>query len=307
MSEPGERLSDNKRHPAVKALQAAGKDLDQAFTRCIKGQKGVPRRLLQAMVYSFTAGGKRLRPALVLECFNAVKKPGASKNAALAAALAIELIHTFSLIHDDLPAMDDDDLRRGQPTNHIVFGEAVAILAGDALTALAFGILSDVEPAKIAVRLVKELAKATGPAGMIGGQILDIEGENKCLLLSELQELHQKKTGALLTSACRLGALAGGASKKELETLTEFGQHLGLAFQIVDDILDETSTPRQLGKATQKDRPNGKNTYPTLIGLEESRQKAQVQLNLAIKSIQGLGRQGKTLRQIAEFVVMRTV
>lgn len=259
------------------------------------------------MEYSFTAGGKRLRPALVMECFNAVKKASAKKETALAAAMAIELIHTFSLIHDDLPAMDDDALRRGKPTNHIVFGEAVAILAGDGLTTLAFEILADAQPAKTATQLVKELAMATGPAGMIGGQILDIEGENKCLLMSELQNLHQKKTGALLRCACRLGALAGGASPRNLEILTRFGHHMGLAFQIVDDILDVTSTPQQLGKATQKDAHHGKNTYPALIGLEDSRHKAQVELNLALQAIQPLGKRGKTLRQIAEFVVERTV
>jgi geranylgeranyl diphosphate synthase type II len=299
-------VSEIKQHPALKVLKAAGKDVDRAFSRCIKSQKDAPKRLLQAMNYSFTVGGKRLRPALVIECFNAVKKPSASTTTAQSAALAIELIHTFSLIHDDLPAMDDDDLRRGQPTNHIVFGEAVAILAGDALTTLAFEILADIVPSKTAARLVKELAAATGPAGMIGGQILDIEGENKCLLLSELQNLHQKKTGALLTCACRLGALAGGATPKQLQNLTDFGQHLGLAFQIVDDLLDVTSTPQELGKATQKDAHHGKNTYPALVGLDESCLKAQIQLDLALKSIQGLGNRAKKLRQLAEFVVMRT-
>jgi geranylgeranyl diphosphate synthase type II len=300
-------VSDNKKHPAVKVLKAAGHDVNKAFSRDIKSLKNAPKRLVQAMEYSFTAGGKRLRPALVLECFNAVKKTGAKKDNALKAALALELVHTFSLIHDDLPAMDDDDLRRGQPTNHIVFGEAVAILAGDALSTLAFQILSQIEPPKIAAQLVHELALAAGPIGMIGGQILDIEGENKCLLMSELQNLHQKKTGALLTCACKMGALAAGASQSQLQSLTAFGQHLGLAFQIVDDILDVTSTPQELGKATQKDAHHGKNTYPTLIGLDESKQTAQHHLLLALKSLEKLGPRAKTLRQLADFVVQRTM
>lgn len=262
-----------------------------------------PPRLMEAIGYSLMAGGKRLRPALVLETFSACG--GGDDRSALAAAGAIELIHTFSLVHDDLPAMDDDDLRRGRPTSHKVFGEAMAILAGDAMVTMAFELIAtDAAPA-VAPRLVVELASASGPAGMIGGQVLDMEGENNVLALEQLQQIHRKKTGALLVCACRMGAIAAGADDARLMAMTSFAQHLGLAFQIIDDILDVTSTPEQLGKATNKDAKKGKNTYPALLGLEESRREADRQMDAALSALATLGPEADALRALAKFVVQR--
>jgi geranylgeranyl diphosphate synthase type II len=266
-----------------------------------------PPRLLESIQYSLTAGGKRLRPALVLECWKACggENRPASRRSAMASAAAIELIHTFSLVHDDLPAMDDDDLRRGRPTNHKVFGEAMAILAGDAMVTLAFEILAaDAEPAVVPA-LIRELAWASGPEGMIGGQVLDMEGENVALELDALQRLHAMKTGALLTASCRLGAIAAGAASASLDAVTAYGKHLGLAFQIVDDLLDVTSTPEQLGKATRKDVGKGKNTYPSLLGLDGSRREADHQLAAALKAIEVLEPRAQVLRILAQFVVQR--
>jgi geranylgeranyl pyrophosphate synthase len=248
-----------------------------------------------------------LRPALVLECFAAAGGAGlasAAQKNALAAATAMELIHTFSLVHDDLPAMDDDDLRRGRPTNHKVFGEAMAILAGDAMVTMAFEVLaSDAEP-NVAVAMVRELAGSSGPAGMIGGQVLDIEGENQLLSLDKLQQIHRMKTGALLTASCRLGVLAARQNDR-LPAITEFGRHLGLAFQIMDDILDVTSTPEQLGKATHKDADRGKNTYPSLLGLDGSRREAASQLSAALDALEPFGDDAEGLGNLAKFVVER--
>lgn len=266
-----------------------------------------PPRLLDAMEYSLTAGGKRLRPALVMECWTACggnQRPE-SRRSALAAAAAIELIHTFSLVHDDLPAMDDDDLRRGRPTNHKVFGEAMAILAGDAMVTLAFEVIAADADAVVIPALVRELASASGPEGMIGGQVLDIDGENISLNLDQLQRLHAMKTGALLTASCRLGAIAAGASPAALNAVSTYGKHLGLAFQIVDDLLDVTSTPEQLGKATKKDAGKGKNTYPSLLGVDASRHEAERQLAEALSAIESLGENAQLLRTLALFVVQR--
>jgi len=269
----------------------------------LKRQAQAPKKLIEAIDYSLMAGGKRLRPSLVLEC--AVACGGEINPSALAAAGAIELIHTFSLVHDDLPAMDDDDLRRGRPTNHKVFGEAMAILAGDAMVSLAFELIAtDAEPA-VAPKLIAELAHATGPQGMIGGQVLDMEGEKKSLGFEELQELHRMKTGALLRSACRLGALSTNTSELQLLALTDFGRFLGLAFQIVDDLLDVTASPQQMGKATGKDAAKGKNTYPVLLGIEETKVQAQMQLYAALASLKPLGRHADGLKRIARFVVER--
>jgi geranylgeranyl diphosphate synthase type II len=263
-----------------------------------------PPRLVESIQYSLTAGGKRIRPTLVLEC--AIAHGGdANDRSALAAAGAIELIHTFSLVHDDLPAMDDDNLRRGRPTNHKMFGEAMAILAGDAMVTLAFEILATDADPKIAPRLIRELAVAAGPAGMIGGQILDIEGENQSLDLPNLQRIHRMKTGALLLAACRMGAIAARGSDADLTAITEFGRHLGLAFQIVDDLLDVTSTPQQLGKATNKDAGSGKNTYPGLIGIEASKSAAGEHVDAAIQAVARLGSAAYGLRALANFVIAR--
>jgi geranylgeranyl diphosphate synthase type II len=276
------------------------------YFRTLRGRlKQAPARLLDSIEYSLMAGGKRLRPALVFECWRCCGGRPATFPSALAAAGAIELIHTFSLVHDDLPAMDNDDLRRGRPTNHKVFGEAMAILAGDAMVTLAFEILATDADPSVAPGLVGELAHASGPEGMIGGQVLDIDGENTSLELDELQRLHAMKTGALLTAACRLGARSAGAGEDAVQAVSAFGKHLGLAFQIVDDLLDRTSTAQQMGKATGKDAAKGKNTYPSLLGIEASKQEADRQLALGLGAIKLLEREAKTLRTLAEFVVRR--
>ncbi|HEX8323425.1 MAG TPA: farnesyl diphosphate synthase [Tepidisphaeraceae bacterium] len=310
--------------PQILATHAA--TLSTAFDTLLAQQTGAPARIIEAVRYSLDAGGKRLRPALVLETFDAVfhepnpPPPGprgsppprpstrpAALAGALAAAVAIELIHTFSLVHDDLPAMDDDDLRRGRPTNHKVFGEAVAILAGDAMMTLAFETLARRAPADRVGPLVAELARATGPAGMIGGQVLDMAGEGQTLDLAGLQAIHRLKTGALLTGACRLGAIAAGADAATLAAVTAYGDRLGLAFQITDDVLDETATPQQLGKATNKDAGRGKNTYPRLIGLEASKRAAAEQIDAALDALASLNQRGSRLAALARFVGQRQV
>ena len=291
---------------ATALLKSHAHTVESYVRYLLQRQSQAPPKLIQAMEYSLMAGGKRLRPTLVLE--SAVACGSSARNrSALAAAAAIELIHTFSLVHDDLPAMDNDDLRRGRPTNHKVYGEAMAILAGDAMVSLAFEIIAtDADPA-IAPKLIAELAHATGPQGMIGGQVLDMEGEQKSLSYEDLQQLHRMKTGALLRSACRLGALSTNASETQLSSLREFGEHLGLAFQIVDDLLDVTASSEQMGKATGKDAAKGKNTYPALLGIEETRKQADAQLEAALNSLSQLGPPADGLRSLAAFVVERQV
>ncbi len=288
-------------------LQRHGRNVEAYLDRALSARTETPPRLMESVRYSLRAGGKRMRPALILECFAACSMDTSRDEiSALACASAMELIHTFSLVHDDLPAMDDDDLRRGVPTNHKVFGEAMAILAGDAMTTLAFELIGCDAESSVATRLVCELARAAGPEGMIGGQVLDIDGENQSLDLPALQKVHRMKTGALLTASCRMGAIAGGASAEQIDALTRFGEHLGLAFQIVDDVLDVTATPEQMGKATGKDAGRGKNTYPALMGLEQSRAEADRQLEQAVEALKDFDGSADGLRALARFVVRRT-
>ena len=290
---------------ALELLQRHGDAVQEYLAGALRRLVQAPPRLVQAIEYSLLAGGKRLRPALVLETFAACGGGESRRTSAIVAAGAIELIHTFSLVHDDLPAMDNDDLRRGRPTSHKVFGEAMAILAGDAMTTLAFELIAaDVDPA-LCAPLSLELARASGPIGMIGGQVLDMEGEHRQLALEELMRLHSLKTGALLTAACRLGALCAGASAQALDCAAAFGREIGLAFQIVDDVLDVTSTPEQMGKATGKDAARGKNTYPALLGLEPSRQQADARLAAALDALKRLGPGAGGLEAMARFVVQR--
>jgi geranylgeranyl pyrophosphate synthase len=216
-------------------------------------------------------------------------------------------VHCYSLVHDDLPAMDDDYLRRGRPTNHKVFGEAMAILAGDGMVVVAFELIAACADAKLAGRLALELAHATGPSGMIGGQVLDIDSENQSLDLEQLKKLHRLKTGALIIASCRLGAICAGVDENRLAAVTRYAEHLGLAFQIVDDLLDVTSTPEELGKATQKDQGKGKNTYPTLLGMEASRTQARKEVADALQAIDSLGPAADGLRALANFVVDRNL
>ena len=261
-----------------------------------------PPSIVEAVQYGLLAGGKRVRPTLVFETCACC---GGDRDQAVPAAAAIELIHTFSLVHDDLPAMDDDDFRRGRPTTHKVYGEAMAVLAGDAMMSLAFEVLAaEYEPTQ-AARLVFALARATGPVGMIGGQVLDIAGEQQSLDLTQLRDVHARKTGALLTAACEMGAAVAGADAEAVEAVKRYGQHLGLAFQIADDALDVTSTREVTGKATGKDAAAGKNTYPGLLGLEESRRLARQEADAAIAAVERLGDAAAPLRLLAEFTVSR--
>jgi len=263
-----------------------------------------PPRLVEAMLYSLQAGGKRLRPALVLETCRACGGD-ASSPSALSTATSMELIHTFSLVHDDLPAMDDDDLRRGRPTNHKVFGEAMAILAGDAMVTTAFELLAEQAAPDVAPRLIAELARAAGSGGMIGGQVIDIASEDVVLTLDQLRTLHAMKTGALLVASCRMGAICAAASDVVLAAVSAFAAHVGLAFQITDDLLDVTATPEQLGKATHKDAGRGKNTYPSLLGIEGSRTAAAAELQAAMDALRPLGDRAAGLAALARFVVQR--
>jgi geranylgeranyl diphosphate synthase, type II len=299
---------DTARAEASGLLERSAQCVNDYFRQLNDKYPSSPPRLLESIQYSLMAGGKRLRPALLLESARACGNQGdrtAAPVTAVVAAAAMELIHTFSLVHDDLPAMDDDDLRRGLPTNHKIYGEAMAILAGDAMTTMAFEIIAaDVDP-KLVPALVHELARASGPAGMIGGQVIDMDEKHPPKNLAELQHLHRMKTGALLTASCRMGAIAGGATAAQLQALDTFGRHVGLAFQIVDDILDQTATPEELGKATKKDAEKGKVTYPMLLGLDESRRQAKEQLSHALEALKPFEARANGLRALAEFVVER--
>ncbi len=284
-------------------LARRGNECDAFLTAILHTLPATPQRLREAIAYSLFAGGKRMRPALVLEWHAAIACAAAPNRSALCAAAAIELIHTFSLIHDDLPAMDDDDFRRGKPTNHKVFGEALAILSGDAMTTLAFEQLGSAEDRHVG-KLVRELAFASGAQGMVGGQVMDLESENVRLALGDIQRLHAMKTGALLTCACRLGAIAADANPDQLDAATRYGQHVGLAFQIMDDVLDETATAEEMGKATGKDGDAGKNTYPRLLGVEASVALASSEVEKALGALESVG-ESSILSAIARFVVDR--
>lgn len=259
----------------IKALIQNGVTLTEArLNELLPAEDVAPTTLHKAMRYSVFAGGKRIRPLLCLEAARAVC---GDEQVALNAACALEVLHTYTLIHDDLPSMDNDDLRRGRPTNHKVFGEGIAILAGDALLTEAFAMLATV-PAneRYGVKdYVAELAYQTGSLTLVGGQVLDLEGEGRSLTVDELRAIHNGKTTALITAAVRLGAMAAAASPEQLEALTTYGRCLGLAFQIIDDILDVTSTPEVLGKSIGKDAAVAKATYPALVGMDAARTEAR--------------------------------
>jgi geranylgeranyl diphosphate synthase type II len=257
--------------------------------------------LLDAVEYSLAGGGKRLRPVLVLETCRVCE---GDEQAAWPAALAIECIHTFSLIHDDLPAMDDDDLRRGKPTSHKVFGEALALLAGDWLIAHAFELLSaDAVDARLAAALVRTLAQASGD--MIVGQSADIAGERLPSNADLVRFIHRHKTARLLEGACRLGALSAQAPADRLEAVAEYGRRLGLAFQISDDLLDCTGTTETLGKRVGKDTAGSKQTYPAAFGIEQSRRRARAESEAAVVALESFGSEAENLRGLAWYVIAR--
>ena len=285
---------------AYMKVQAAA--VDVALDRFLPPETQRPETLHKAMRYSVFAGGKRLRPVLVIAGAEAV---GGTAERVMPTACALEMIHTYSLVHDDLPAMDNDDFRRGVPTNHKVFGEAIAILAGDALLTLAFQVLAESYGPRTAAVSCVELAAGAGAVGMVAGQVLDMQGEGKSLDLPQLQALHAAKTGALITASARMGAIAARAGQSTVGAVTQYGKNLGLVFQIVDDILDVTSTPEQMGKGTGKDAGRGKNTYPSLMGLDASQNEAKRVLAAAIDSLKPLGEGAEGLRSLARFVVER--
>ena len=287
-----------------KYLPARTKLIDQALNRYLPKESTKPVTIHKAMRYSIFVGGKRLRPVL---CLAAAEACGGNVTQAMAAACAVECIHTYSLIHDDLPCMDDDDFRRGQPTNHKVFGEGVAVLAGDALLTVAFEILAQAKetPRYRMPALVKNLANASGSRWLIGGQVADLEGEGKKLSGDELKFIHRSKTAALLTAAIRLGAMSANATAKQLKDLTLFGQSLGLAFQVIDDILDVTQTSEKLGKSAGKDVAAQKATYPAIFGLEKSRKEAQRFTRQASTALKAFGEKGAMLKTLADYLLAR--
>jgi geranylgeranyl diphosphate synthase type II len=279
-------------------------EVNAALLRAVPEVEGPLGTLHEAMRYSLTAGGKRIRPAL---CLAACEAAGGEDARAIAPAVAIELVHTYSLIHDDLPCMDDDDLRRGRPTSHRVFGEAVAVLAGDALLTRAFGVLAEADLAPGArVEMIRTLAEAAGSRGMVGGQALDLAAQGEVVDPPAVRYIHACKTGALFGASCRLGGLAAGAGPEAVERLGAFGEKVGLAFQIVDDLLDESGRAEELGKAAGKDRARGKATYPGVLGPVESRRRVEELGRGAAGIAEGFGARGRALGRLARFIVDRS-
>jgi geranylgeranyl diphosphate synthase type II len=277
--------------------------IDAELDRYCQSIPGCPGRLESAFRHSLFAPGKRLRPMLVL---NAAMACGSDISRAMPAACAVEMVHTYSLIHDDLPAMDDDDLRRGRPTCHVQFDEATAILAGDGLLTLAFEVLArHVQPEGTAVRCCAELAQAAGFSGMVGGQADDLAAENHGGSIEKLENIHRRKTGALLVASLRLGALTAGATNEQIERLSAYGSKLGLAFQIVDDLLDLQGDSTALGKTIGKDSHQGKLTFPALLGEVASRRQARVLIEEAVRELHPFGQLADNLVSLAMFVLER--
>ncbi len=261
-------------------------------------------KIFEAMEYSLMSGGKRLRPVLLMAAADSV---GGDGEKFLSVASAIEMIHTYSLIHDDLPAMDNDDYRRGKLTNHKVFGEATAILAGDALLTLAFEVMTrqkNVEP-KILLEVVKEMSIAAGVSGMVGGQMIDLESEGKKINLDTLKKMHLGKTGALFKAAIKSGAILAGADEKKLSALTNYAENFGLAFQITDDILDVIGDEKNLGKPVGSDEKNHKSTYVTLTSLDEAEKLAEKAVDDAVDSLKNFGDEANFLRELVKFLIDR--
>ena len=285
-------------------LQRYRGEVNEALAEYLEAGPAVPPRLFEAMAYRLLAGGKRLRPVLVLLACEAC---GGERAAALPAACAMEMIHTYSLIHDDLPAMDNDDYRRGRKTNHKVFGEGLAILAGDGLLTLAFELVARrTEPPEVAAACCADLAAAAGMAGMVGGQVADLEAEGRVLSgIDELEAIHRRKTGALLACSLALGARVAKADRSLREGLVQYGQCLGLAFQIVDDLLDVRGDSQALGKAVRKDASRGKQTYPAMLGEEASAVRAELLVQQACAALKPLGDRAGLLEGLARFVLDR--
>src|SRR5258706_860547 len=278
--------------------------IDAALQRWFPAESTPPKSIHKAMRYSLFAGGKRIRPILCIAAAEAVSN---STDGIESAACTLELIHTYSLIHDDLPALDNDDLRRGLPTCHKVFGDAMAILAGDALLTLAFQVLAQMEcvPERKAA-LIAELAVSAGTVGgMIGGQVNDIEGEGKHPDAALLYDIHHAKTGALLKASLRMGGIYAGCDEEQLQALSKYGEHVGLAFQIVDDVLDVEQPSEALGKTAGKDAQQKKITFPAVYGIERSREMAEEERSAAHQVLRPFGKRAERLRQLADYIVRR--
>jgi geranylgeranyl diphosphate synthase type II len=292
----------------IKAYLARKKEsIDKTLEKLVPPDKTFPPTIHEAMRYSLFAGGKRVRPILAIAAAEAL---GAKTTELLPIAASLELIHTYSLIHDDLPAMDNDDFRRGRPTCHKVYGEAIAILAGDGLLNMAFEVLSDPRmlkkvPANRLMAITREIAGASGVFGMVGGQVVDIQSEGKEIDFPTLEYIHTHKTGALIRSSVRVGALFARAGKRQFTALTHYGEMIGLAFQIADDILDITGTQEAIGKDVGSDLKKGKKTFPSFYGLEESRRRAVEVVDRAIASLHGFGRSADPLRELAKYIINR--
>jgi len=280
------------------------KEVDRALDRFLPKATVSPATIHKAMRYSLFAGGKRLRPIL---CLAAAEACGGKFTAALPHACAVECIHTYSLIHDDLPSMDNDDLRRGRPTCHKVFGDGIAILAGDALLTIAFEIAIKAGPvSRYDVRdIFREISQAAGSRKLIAGQVADLEAEGREITRAQVRSIHENKTAALLTASVRLGAMAANATAKQLGAVTAFGRALGLAFQVIDDILDVTQTSEKLGKSAGKDLTAQKATYPAVIGLEKSRAEARRLTKQAHRALESLGENARVLRALADYLLAR--
>jgi geranylgeranyl diphosphate synthase type II len=278
--------------------------VDAALERFLPAADTRPANLHAAMRHSIFAGGKRLRPIL---CLAAAEACGGSRESALFAAGAVECLHTYSLIHDDLPCMDDDDMRRGVPTCHKVYGEAVALLAGDALQALAFELVArtPVTHRHSPADMVALLARTAGSLHLVGGQVADLEGEGKKLPLEDLRYIHESKTAALLTASVKLGGMSADATPEQMQALHDFGMATGLAFQIIDDILDVTQTSEKLGKSAGKDLASEKSTYPALMGLDASRAEAHRLTDAAHAALEAFGANGVWLRALADYLLQR--
>lgn len=283
---------------AQQYLEEKARRTEQAMDAYIAGWGNSPEKLIEAIRYSLFAGAKRLRPALAL---GAAEIICGDDTPALPAACALEMIHTYSLIHDDLPAMDNDDLRRGRPTSHKVFGEATAMLAGDTLLTMAF----DAAAQSGDIRIIRELAQASGVGGMAGGQFYDIEAEGRLVTMAELRRIHALKTGALIRASVRCGAMLSGADDAALGALTRYGEQVGLAFQIADDILNVTGTEEAIGKPVGSDASREKSTYPALVGLDRARELADEAAAAATAALELFGDRAAMFRLLARFIVER--
>jgi len=292
-------VSELKRY--LKAQQRA---VDAALRRFLPRESARPATLHKAMRHPIFAGGKRLRPIL---CLAAAEAFGGSAENAMPAACAVEIIHTYSLVHDDLPCMDNDDLRRGKPTTHVAYGENVAVLAGDGLLTEAFAIIAQTPECRNykTRHYVVGLAQSADSRRLIGGQVLDLEGEGKSLTKAQLVRIHEAKTAALLAGSLRLGGMSANVSPRKLEALTIFGRNLGLAFQVIDDILDVTQSTEQLGKTAGKDAAVEKATFPAIVGLEASKKEAQRLTDKALAALKPFARQARRLDEIAHYLLDR--